>query len=148
LSHGSAGQALRQPRPGRPVAGEVEERSIAGQIEFWARLGRAVEIVLRTDDLLRLKRRGEARPMSELLTSVDSDEGRRWLGAHLASRPQSGSTTEVCDERVAMRVLQCGHDVPTEKVLARFPRTLANLARAIRELPHVLVFDNTDLVHP
>jgi predicted ABC-type ATPase len=55
---------------------------------------------------------------------------------------------EVCEERIAMRVLQGGHDVPTEKVLARFPRTLANLARAIRELPHVLVFDNSDLAHP
>ena len=55
---------------------------------------------------------------------------------------------ETCEERVAMRVLQGGHDVPTEKVVARFPHTLANLARAISELPHVLVFDNTDLAHP
>jgi streptomycin 6-kinase len=69
------------------VAGEAEERSIAGQIEFWARLGRAVELVLRTDDVLRLKRRGEARPLSELLASVDTDEGRQRLAAHLASRP-------------------------------------------------------------
>jgi len=47
-----------------------------------------------------------------------------------------------------MRVLQGGHDVPTEKVLARFPRAIANLARAIRELPHVLVFDNSDIAKP
>jgi predicted ABC-type ATPase len=52
------------------------------------------------------------------------------------------------DERVAMRVLQGGHDVPTEKLIARFGRTLENLRRAIRELPHVLVFDNSDLAHP
>jgi predicted ABC-type ATPase len=52
------------------------------------------------------------------------------------------------DERVAMRVLQGGHDVPADKVAARYPRTLENLARAIRELPHVLVFDNSDLGHP
>jgi len=55
---------------------------------------------------------------------------------------------ELCDERVAMRVLQGGHDVPTEKLVARYPRTLENLARAIRELPHVLVFDNSDLLEP
>ncbi len=55
---------------------------------------------------------------------------------------------ELCDERVAMRVLQGGHDVPTEKLVARYPRTLENLARAIRELPHVLVFDNSDLLAP
>jgi predicted ABC-type ATPase len=47
-----------------------------------------------------------------------------------------------------MRAMQGGHDVPTAKLRARFPRSLRNLARAIRELPRVLVFDNTDLGHP
>lgn len=55
---------------------------------------------------------------------------------------------EVSEERVAMRVSQGGHDVPPEKLLARFPRTMANIARAIRELPHVLIFDNADLRTP
>jgi predicted ABC-type ATPase len=44
-----------------------------------------------------------------------------------------------------MRVSQGGHDVPAEKLVARFPRTLANLKTAIRELPHVWIFDNDDL---
>ncbi|PYJ86929.1 MAG: hypothetical protein DME22_03445 [Verrucomicrobia bacterium] len=52
------------------------------------------------------------------------------------------------EQRVAMRVSQGGHDVPTEKLIARFPRTLANLSAAIRELPCVLVFDNDDLRTP
>lgn len=51
-------------------------------------------------------------------------------------------------ERVSMRVSQGGHDVPDEKIASRFPRTLANLAAAIRELPHVFVFDNDDLTRP
>jgi predicted ABC-type ATPase len=55
---------------------------------------------------------------------------------------------EVSEERVAMRVLQGGHDVPTRKLEERYPRTLKNLAQAIRELPHVLVFDNGDLHRP
>lgn len=55
---------------------------------------------------------------------------------------------ETSEQRVAMRVLQGGHDVPTEKLIARFPRTLANLAEAIRQLPRVLVFDNDDLRNP
>jgi predicted ABC-type ATPase len=54
----------------------------------------------------------------------------------------------VSEERVAMRVLQGGHDVPARKLEERYPRTLQNLARAIRELPHVLVFDNGDLGRP
>jgi predicted ABC-type ATPase len=56
--------------------------------------------------------------------------------------------SEISEERVAMRVSQGGHDVPTEKLIARFPRTLANLKVAIRELPHVFVFDNDDLRMP
>jgi len=51
-------------------------------------------------------------------------------------------------ERVAMRVSQGGHDVPDEKLLARYARTMANLARAVRRLPFVLVFDNGDLAEP
>ncbi len=47
-----------------------------------------------------------------------------------------------------MRVSQGGHDVPTEKLIARYPRILANLKAAIRELPHVWIFDNDDLRTP
>ena len=55
---------------------------------------------------------------------------------------------EVSEERVSMRVLQGGHDVPSRKLGERFPRTLRNLARAVRDLPTVLVFDNGDLGRP
>ncbi len=58
----------------------------------------------------------------------------------------SGAAT--CEQRVAMRVSQGGHDVPPEKLVSRFPRTLANLQTAIRELPYVLIFDNDDLTAP
>lgn len=51
-------------------------------------------------------------------------------------------------KRVAMRVCQGGHDVPDDKLRARFERTLANLQRAIERLPHVIVFSNQDLNNP
>lgn len=51
-------------------------------------------------------------------------------------------------ERVAMRVSQGGHDVPDEKIVSRFPRTMANLKSAMEMLPHVLVYDNSDLTQP
>lgn len=57
-------------------------------------------------------------------------------------------TSNLCLERVAMRVTQGGHDVPDEKIVNRFPRTLANLKRAIQQLPRVLVYDNSDLAEP
>jgi predicted ABC-type ATPase len=54
----------------------------------------------------------------------------------------------ISEQRVAMRVMQGGHDIPTSKLKTRFPRTIKNLARAIRDLPHVLGFDNSDLAQP
>lgn len=50
--------------------------------------------------------------------------------------------------RVALRVTQGGHDVPDQKLLNRYPRSLANLARAIITLPEVRVYDNSDLRQP
>ncbi len=51
-------------------------------------------------------------------------------------------------KRVAMRVSQGGHDVPDDKLRARFERTQANFERAIQRLPHVIVFSNHDLAKP
>jgi predicted ABC-type ATPase len=58
------------------------------------------------------------------------------------------SEPSVCEERVAMRVSQGGHDVPSEKLISRFPRIMSNLEAAIRDLPNVWVFDNDDLQVP
>lgn len=58
------------------------------------------------------------------------------------------SGPEVSEQRVAMRVSQGGHDVPTNKLETRYPRVLANLRNAIRKVPHVWIFDNDDLRHP
>ncbi len=51
-------------------------------------------------------------------------------------------------QRVSMRASQGGHDVLDAKLRAKFKRTRANLARAIKRLPNVLVFDNSDLSQP
>jgi predicted ABC-type ATPase len=58
------------------------------------------------------------------------------------------SGPEQSAQRVAMRVSQGGHDVPDEKLRSRFRRTLANLKQAIRRLPCVVVYDNSDLQRP
>lgn len=78
--------------------------------------------------------------------------------AFLKQAAQQGYTVVMCfigladsnrsEERVAMRVTQGGHDVPIDKLTARFPRTMANLKQAIQELPCVFVFDNDDLRTP
>ena len=66
------------------VAGEATERSIAGQIEYWARLGKAVDLELRAAEVMRLKQVGAARPLSELIAAAGT---RRKLRAYLATRP-------------------------------------------------------------
>ena len=58
------------------------------------------------------------------------------------------SGPEISEQRVAMRVSQGGHSVPTEKLETRYPRILENLRSALREVLHVWVFDNGDLRYP
>jgi len=58
------------------------------------------------------------------------------------------SNPGISNERVVFRRLKGGHDVPADKLITRFPRTLENLRRSIRELPFVLVYDNDDLNDP
>jgi len=69
------------------VAGAIVERSIAGQIEFWAKIGRALEPLLRGDHVLALCRAGNVKPLSACLESVDSSAGRQRVFEHLKSRP-------------------------------------------------------------
>ena len=69
------------------IAGEVVERSIAGQIEFWAKIGRALEPLLRGDHVLALCRSGNVKPLSACLKSVDSPAGRQRVFEHLKTRP-------------------------------------------------------------
>lgn len=66
---------------------QVAERSIAGQIEYWAQLGRAVEPLLRGAQALALRRAGAVRPLSECLADVDSNEGRRRVTEYIDLQP-------------------------------------------------------------
>ena len=69
------------------LAGETVARSIAGQVEFWARLGRSVELLLEGRQVLALCRNATARPLSECLQSVDTPEGRERVANFLESGP-------------------------------------------------------------
>jgi ParD-like antitoxin of type II bacterial toxin-antitoxin system len=69
------------------LTGEAMQRSIAGQVEFWARLGRSVESLLEGRQVLELCRKGAARPISECLESVDTPAGRQRVGAYLKAGP-------------------------------------------------------------
>jgi hypothetical protein len=69
------------------IAGEAQERSIAGQVEFWAKLGRSMELLMDGRQVLALCRNGGAQPLSEALVSVDTVAGRKRVENVLANRP-------------------------------------------------------------
>ena len=69
------------------LTAEVSERSIAGQIEFWAQLGRALEPLLRGDRVAALRRAAAGRPLSQTIADVDSDAGRQRVRDCLKARP-------------------------------------------------------------
>jgi hypothetical protein len=69
------------------VAAEITERSIAGQIEYWAKIGRAIEPLLRGEHALALCRAGAAKPLSECLKNVNTSEGGRKLSGYLKTLP-------------------------------------------------------------
>jgi len=157
----------------RPVLVAVAGPNGAGKSTFYhAHLGPAGLRLVDADVLAReldidayaaarladaLRRTLVLRKESFVLETVFSDPSGEKL-AFLKDAASSGYTVVLCfiglaspslsEARVAMRVSQGGHDVPREKLKARFPRTLANLQAAIRQLPHVLVYDNSDLNHP
>ena len=69
------------------LAGKIVERSIAGQVEFWARIGRAVEPLLQGVQVLALCRNASPRALSACLDSVDSAEGRDRVSDYLQGEP-------------------------------------------------------------
>jgi len=69
------------------IAGEAQERSIAGQVEFWASLGKSVDQLLNGRQVRALRASGAVQPLSEALASVDTPAGRKRVEDVLASRP-------------------------------------------------------------
>jgi hypothetical protein len=61
------------------AAAPFSQRSIAGQIEFWARLGKSIEPLLRGDRALALMMAERERALSQLLSEVETAKGRKRL---------------------------------------------------------------------
>jgi hypothetical protein len=68
------------------IAGATMQRSIAGQVEFWARVGRAVERVTNRTQIEGLQQRATL-SLSEIVRTINAPEGRARLDAYLHSRP-------------------------------------------------------------
>ena len=69
------------------LAGEAQERSIAGQVEFWAALGKSMELLLNGREVMTLRRSGGTRSLFDALASVETPQGRRCVAQVLAGQP-------------------------------------------------------------
>ncbi len=164
---------MKSPFDARPVLVAIAGPNGAGKSTFYeAHLKPAGLRFVNADDLAR-ELKMDAYDAAEIAGKVRQtlvDQGESFVFETVFSDPvgdkvdfmlraaKRGYTVVLCfigldgpersEERVAMRVLQGGHDVPTAKLSARYPRSLKNLARALKVLPHVLVYDNSDLARP
>ncbi|MGD0913391.1 MAG: hypothetical protein ABR928_15980 [Terracidiphilus sp.] len=69
------------------IAAEAQERSIAGQVEFWAKIGRSVERLFDGRQIDTLRKTAEAPTIGELLEVVDTPRGREMFQTFLESEP-------------------------------------------------------------
>lgn len=69
------------------INAEHFERSIAGQIEYWAGLGRALDTLMRPALALKLQSHAPRPLLSESLADIGSDAARARARAYLDSRP-------------------------------------------------------------
>jgi hypothetical protein len=69
------------------IAADAQERSIAGQVEFWAKLGQTVEPLLAGQQVMALRKTSAVRSLYDALTSVETPEGRRRIAEVLARQP-------------------------------------------------------------
>lgn len=90
------------------LTAEIAERSIAGQIEFWAQLGRAIEPLLEGSRAFALRRAGATIPLSNVLASVDTPAGRQRVADYVETRPFPHYEAAPNSPGLLVRVLQDG----------------------------------------
>lgn len=75
-------------------------------------------------------------------------EAARATGYHIIVHFVGLASPEHSLARVTQRVNEGGHDVPNEKIAARYPRVMANLARMIGKVDDLSIFDNSSRLQP
>jgi len=102
---------------------QATERSITGQIEHWARIGRAIEAILAHQELLTLKRVGEIlaplypsterrREVHDLLTRIAMSPDRETTTAALRATGKPVYATDPAHPGLVIQVLPDGTRTP------------------------------------
>jgi hypothetical protein len=91
------------------VAAEAQERSIAAQVEYWAKIGRSVSELLNGRVQQRLVANQAGKSLSEIVETVDKPEGRARLKAYLESRPFPHFEAHPTRKGLLIRIEEDGH---------------------------------------
>ncbi len=75
---------------------------------------------------------------------IDELAEARRLGFRITLVFVGTSSPQINVDRVAQRVEEGGHDVPRDRIVARYQRTMALLPDAVRESHRALIFDNSE----
>jgi predicted ABC-type ATPase len=78
-------------------------------------------------------------------SKIELIERAKQAGYHIVLYIVAVDKPETLVQRVSNRVREGGHDVPTEKILSRYPRTLANLAKALPLADVAFLYDSQDI---
>ena len=105
------------------LTSEFAHRSIAGQIEHLAQLGRAVDPLLQGAQALALCRAGKVKPLSACLESVDTEQGRRRVAEYLESQPFPHYEPVAGAPGMLVRIEADGTKTPGRFVNRRFKAT-------------------------
>jgi hypothetical protein len=108
---------------------EATHRSATAQIEHWATLGRAIEVMAAYRDVLALKRVGEALPMPafvprrlvhDVLTGLVTDPDRERVKARIRAAGGALYTTDPRSPGLVTEVSAAGRRTPGRLVHRRF----------------------------
>lgn len=111
------------------LTGEIAERSLAGQIEFWAALGRAIEPILRLPDALALRRAGVTKPLSACLAEAGTPAGGKRVAKYLKARPFPHYETDPSAPGLLVRIGEDGARTRGRFVNRQFVEVRRNKAR-------------------
>jgi hypothetical protein len=85
------------------LAGATMQRSIAGQVEFWASLGRTMERMMSGENIARTRAKSTAESLSRSIETINQPEGRARLQAYLESRPFPRFWADPAEAQVMIR---------------------------------------------